>query len=147
MAFDRTDAADLAALKSEVNTDPISMGYDPAGPTQAILKLLNDPANNVGGETTARPFDPSAMMDALDPADYESPQSGVKAAEYTHMLLELGAYQDISTYKTKWREQFAANSATVAALDAQTTALSRAEVLFGQGTNISRDDWFAARDS
>jgi len=28
MTFDRTDPADLLALKTEVNTDPISMGYD-----------------------------------------------------------------------------------------------------------------------
>src|SRR5210317_532598 len=147
MAFDRTDPADLAALKSEVNTDPISMGYDPAGNTQALLKLLNDAANNVGGDTASRPFDAAAMMDALDPADYDSPQAGTKAAEYTHMLLELGAYQPINNYKTVWRAQFAGNSATVTALDAQNVALSRAEVLFGQGTTITRDDWIAARDS
>ena len=42
---------------------------------------------------------------------------------------------------------FAANSATVTALDAQNVTLSRAEVLFGQGTTITKDDWYAARDS
>jgi len=79
-------------------------------------------------------------MDALDPADYESPQAGTKAAEYTHMLLELAAYESIETYKSKWRAQFAGNSATVIALDAQSRRLSRAEVLFGNGTVISEND-------
>jgi hypothetical protein len=150
MAFDVTDAADLAALKTEVNTDPIGMGYDPTGPTATLLKLLNDPSLNktpAPDNTASRPFDALGLMDALDPSDYDSPQAGTKAAEYTHMLLELAAYSDISTYKTKWRSQFAGNSATVTALDAQEADLSRAESLFGQGTVISRDDWTTARDS
>jgi hypothetical protein len=147
MAFDRTDTADLAALKSEVNTDPIAMGYDPAGPTNPLLKLLNDPANNVGGETSARVFDVLAMMDALVPAEYDAQQTVTDAANYVHTLVELGAYESIEPYKMKFRGLFAANSDTVTSLDAQTTALSRAEVLFGQGIIISREDWFAARDS
>ena len=150
MAFDRTDPADLLALKTEVNTDPVSMGYGATGNTQALLKLLNDSSLNQTpppGNTISRTFDASALMDALDPNDYDSPQAGTKAAEYSHMLIELGAYSDISAYKTKWRSQFAGNSATVTALDAQETNLSRAESLFGQGTSISRDDWIVARDS
>ena len=56
-------------------------------------------------------------------------------------------FGDITSYKVRWRGMFAANSETVVALDAQTSPLSRAEVLFGQGTVISKSDWFAARDS
>ena len=138
MAFDRTDPADLAALQTEVSTDPISMGYDPAGGTNQLLKLLNDPANNVGGDQSFRPFDYSALMDALDPTDFEAQQTVAGAATYSHMLLEISAYADISTYKTKWRSMFAGNSNTVTALDAQVVDLSRAEVLFGQGTVITR---------
>ena len=145
--FDRNNPADLASLKSEVNTDPISMGYDPVGPTQQILKLLNESDNNVGADTISRPFDASAMIDALVPTELDAQQTNAKAAEYTHILVELAAFSDISVYKTKWRSMFAANSDTVAALDAQVRAISRAEVLFGAGTNISKEDWFAARDS
>lgn len=147
MAFDRTNSTHLAALKNEVNTDPISMGYDPTGPTRTILKLLNDPANNIGGEIVTRPFDVLAMIDALEPADYDAPQTVVGAATYVHTLVELGAYNSIEPYKAKFRGLFAANSDTVTALDAQTIAISRAEVLFGQGTEISREDWTTARDS
>lgn len=148
MAFDINDPADLLALKTEVNTDPIGMGYAAViDQTNLLLKLLNDPANNVGGDTAARPFDALAMMDALVPADYDSPQTALGAPNYVHTLVELAAYESIAAYKTKFRELFAANSDTVTALDAQTSPLSRAEVLFGQGTVITRDDWAAARDS
>lgn len=145
MAFDRTDPTELAALKSEVTTDPIAMGYNPAGNTQTLLRLLNDPDNNVGGDTVARAFDATALLDALDPTDFNAQQTDAGADVYTHTLVSFGG--DISGYKAKWRSLFAANSGTVLALDAQTSPLSRAEVLFGQGTNISKEDWYAARDS
>ena len=146
--FDRSNPADLAALKSEVETDPLSMGYAAViTQTNNLLRLLNDPANNVGGETVARPFDVQAMLDALDPIELDDQQTTVGAAEYTHMLAEMSLQFDISPYKSKWASMFAGNSATVTALNAQTAPLSRAEVLFGQGTILTRDDWAAARDS
>jgi len=147
MAFDRTSPADLAALQTEVNTDPIAMGYDPNGATAQLLKLLNDAALNVGGDTVVRIFDVDAMLDALDPVDFDAQQTVAGAPEYVHTLVTHSELGDITAHKDKFRALFAANSATVTVLDAQTSALSRAEVLFGQGTNISRDDWFAARDS
>ena len=144
MAFDRTNPADLAALKTEVNTDPITMGYDPTGSTAQLLKLLNDPAENLGGETAARVFDISALLDALDPADLDAQQTNAHAAQWINTIVQNG---DTEPYKNKFRDLFAANSATVTALDAQVSALSRGEVLFGQATNITREDWFAARAS
>ena len=39
-----------------------------------------------------------------------------------------------------------ASPASQAKLDAIIYALSRAEVLFGKGTVLSENDWFAARD-
>lgn len=150
MAFDKTNPADLAALKTEVNTDPIGMGYAAVvDQTNQLLKLLNDPASNVGGETSTRPFDASALLDALDPTEFDAQQTNAGAGDYALMLINSAGGQgvDIEAYKTKFRSMFAAQSATVAALDAQNITLSRAEVLFGQGTAISRTDWFAARDS
>lgn len=148
MAFDKNNPADLAALKTEVTTDPIGMGYAAViEQTQPLLKLLNDADNNVGGDTAARPFDVLAMLDALDPTDFDAQQTAAGAANFTHTLVDLAGYEDISPYKAKWASMFAGNSATVTALNAQTAPLSRAEVLFGQGTTITRDDWIAARDS
>jgi hypothetical protein len=154
MAFDRTDPADLLALKTEVNTDPIGMGYAAVvANTAQLLKLLNDTDANVGDGTpgqetqVARVFDVLAMLDALDPTEYEAQQTVAGAPNYVHTLVEVGARFDISAYKTKFRSLFATNSNTVAALDAQVQAISRAEALFGVETVISRDDWIAARDS
>lgn len=150
MAFDRTNPTHLQELKDEVNVDPLSMGYAAVlDQTNQLLKLLNDPASNVGGDTTTRLFDPEALLDALDPADLESQQTNTAAAEYSSMLISshLIGGLDMETYKVKWRGMFQSNSLTVQALDAQTTALSRAEVLWGQFTQITREDWFAARDS
>jgi len=148
MAFDRSNPADLLILKTEVNTDPLGIGYPLNNPTQ-IIKLINNPASNLGGETTNRAFDAAALLDALDPQDFSANQTSAEAAAYTQTLVSASRFGgvDIEILKPKWRGMFAGNSSTVAALDAQTMALSRAEVLFGQGTTLVRDDWFAARDS
>jgi len=148
--FDRGDPADLLSLQTEVTTDPIAMGYDASGPTQPLLKLLNDAALNVGGDTAGRLFDVESMMDAYDPQDLDAQQAPPGLANYVHTLVEVfGSGIEIAQYKAQFRALFALipNSTTVSALDAQTVALSRAEVLFGQGTVISREDWTAARDS
>ena len=150
MSFDRNDPANLLALKTEVNTDPIGMGYAGVNNTAAILKLLNAPANNVGGETAAAPFTVENMLVALVPTELDAQQTNAGAGDYINALVTAGGQfggVDIEQFKTDFRAMFAGNSATVAALDAQTAALSRAEVLFGQGTSLSRDDWIAARDS
>ncbi len=61
--FDAANPADLAALKSEVNTDPISMGYAAViNQTQPLLKLLNEPENNVGSETIGVPYQASSRL-------------------------------------------------------------------------------------
>ena len=144
MSFDKENPAHLAVLKAEEATDPIGMGYAAANNTNATLNLFNDSDNNVGGEVADRVFDVSAMLDALEPADFDAQQTSDHASQYTNSLINYGS---IVNYKVKWRGLFAGNSATVTALDAQTSPLSRAEVLFGQGTVISKSDWFAARDS
>ena len=144
MSFDQNNPVHLAALQTEESADPIGMGYAAANNTNGTLNLFNDSDNNVGGETANRIFDSAAMLDALEPTEFEAQQTSAGAAEYTSTL---AAYGNIENYKVKWRGMFAANSDTVVALDAQTSPLSRAEVLFGQGTVISKSDWITARDS
>ena len=71
MSFNRNDPADLLTLKTEVNTDPTAMDYAAAGNTSALLKKLNDPAENVSGDTINRPTeeldvpDIAAAIDAV----------------------------------------------------------------------------------
>ena len=151
MAFKINDPADLATLKTELTTDPVAVGYNLNGTADRLTFLVNDPDSNIGaagrGETIEREFDGSALMDALVPTDFDSPQTVVGAPNYVHILIEFQAYGSIAQYKPKLRSMFAANSATVQALDAQVRNLSRAEVLFGVGTQLSVSDVVTARDS
>lgn len=141
MPFDNTSAADLTALKNELTTDPIGMGYNLNGSKSKVVKQLTDPGLNVGGDVIARPFTVASMFEALDPADFQANQTNTKAAEYTHILVEYGsAGYSIEPYKTKWGAMFAGNSTTKTALDAQTQPISRADVLFGDGSRITEND-------
>jgi hypothetical protein len=139
MAFDRSNTVDLQALYDERTINPLGMQY-PAN-DNTFVSNINDPSRNVGGETVARAFDVSAMMDALDPTELDNPQTVVGADTYTQILADIGG--DLEDYKTKWRSMFAQNGSTVTALDAQTTPISRARVLWDDVIVV--DDWIAAR--
>lgn len=144
MAFDRNDPAQVLALYNEWTLDPAAVGYATSNNTTQLLSLTNDPDSNPGGETVARPFDAAALLDALDPTEFESPQTVVGAPNYVHTLVEMATgFGSIEPYKAKFRSMFAANSSTVTALDAQTSPMSRADVLWGYETNITRDDYAA----
>lgn len=150
MAFDRTNQADLNALKTEVETDPISMGYNPTGGTQPLLNLLNDPSNNVGGETTAETLTVDGLLDAIA----SSPDDASVDAQFSDglqlfigKLLNRDLETDIEQYRAAIQSSMQVNNPIRVFMEAQTRALSRAEVLFGVDTVISREDWFAARDN
>ena len=150
MAFDRTSQADLLALKTEVNTDPLSMGYLDSGNTQKLLGLLNDPDANVGGETVGSAFTPELFLKVVVPGDLTvGGQFSQGELEFLKLLFEASFEKtdNLDAFRAKVRDLFPAQSGTVAALDAEVSLISRAEVLFGQGTNIDRLDWIAARDS
>ncbi len=145
MAFDRSNTIDLQQLYDERTINPISMTY-PTNDNQ-FIKVINDPNDNVGGETIGRVFNVASLLDALDPQNFDAQQTVTDAAVYTQTLVTASQLEgvDIAPYKAKWRNMFAANSSTVVALDAQTTPLSRTEVLWGEGTSLVSDDWVAAR--
>lgn len=150
MAFDRTDAADLLALKTEVNDDPVAMGYSATGgSTQALLDLLNLPANN------AVPADGNASLTAEDLLKMVFAENISAGDQFrVQLLFEMtsGSADDVSRFKT---EISALDAGLATAITAHTRPLSRAEVLFSsldansvnETINISRDDWIAARDS
>lgn len=150
MSFDKTDPADLLALKNEVNDDPLGMGYDPPAGTQPVLDLLNIPANN------------------LSPADGDSPVianvllkvifgESISAQDQFKLQLLFEASSDLDADLSEYRALITAlsNPLGIALAAALIRALSRAEVLFSDvdvnGTTelitISRNDWIAARDS
>jgi len=150
MAFDRNDPADLAALKSEVENDPTGQDYAAvAGQTKKILGLLNDPEQNVSNDTINRPteeLDIPGIAAVIDEAEFAALSEYDKA--WVTMFINRPAEVELKQFQSKFLEVFPNGSATrTAALALREKDASRAEVLFGVNTVISRDDWFAARDS
>ena len=150
MSFDINNPADLLALKTEVNTDPSSVGYDPTGPTEEVLALLNLAANNPGSEKGTPPL----LLGDLWQIIVEDGATATQAEFELGLLYAMGEGPD--TDVSRWRETIKTvdtgigNRITALARD-----LSRAEALFAvldaTGTTeyvvISREDWLASRDS
>ena len=148
MPFDRNDSADLAALQSEITGDPAAMGYTAVvDNTSRLLKLLNDPANNTGGETTGQELTAALLLSVIDTSDFASNQVDQGERDWLKMVFEYALQgQDIEPFRAKITGIFQNNSTTNQAIAALTRPLSRAEVLFGAGTAITRTDWIAARE-
>ena len=147
MTFDVNDPAHLLTLKTEVATDPIGMDY--SGNTTLLLKQLSDADKNVGGEVAGATLTVGLLFDAiaLSPADLNlQGQFGEGAHLFIGNLLQRELEIDIQKYRAAV-EGALSNGAVLTELEGQTMPLSRAEVLFGQGTSLSKPDWYAARDS
>lgn len=148
MAFDKTDPVDLLALKTEEATDPIGMGYAAAqGGTKTTLNFFNLASLNVGGETTITEMTVEVLLREMVPGDFDDPQVTEGERLFIQSLLSREFSEDIDRFKLKIIATLANNSQTETNLDALVRGLSRAEVLFGKGTVISKADWIAARDS
>ena len=140
MAFDNTDQADLTALNNEVFIDPITMGYvnAPIEKTKELLKYLNEPEKNVGGETAgSATFTHEVLMETW------APKGALN--ESVPWIEALTREDDPEPYKDRYLADCGPDS--LAAYNALVQPLSRAEVLFGQGTVITEQDWFLARDN
>ncbi len=151
MAFDRTNPADLLALKNEQATDPIGMGYAAVdGQTQKTLDLFNVPDLNVKSPrpTTGQRLTVSILLDIPELAvdlDHNQVSEGDKIFITSFMNRDFDA--DIERWRAQITEALRSQSDTVTALNALIRDMSRAEVLFGVETVISKQDWIAARDS
>ncbi len=146
MAFNRNDPSDLATLKAEVETDPLGMGYPLNNVTQ-IIKLINDPDDNLGNETVAETLTVAMLLDVVDMADFDGPQVSDGERRFIESFLNRDLNEDIDRWKDKIRSAFQVNSGTSNAIAALVRRVSRAEVLFDDGTSLVREDWYAARDS
>jgi len=148
MAFDRTDPADLLALKNEQAIDPINMGYAAVdGQVKKTMDLFNLGENNVGGETTGA-LTVRSLFSAIAPDDMSAQQVDSGKLSYISALLTRELDEDIAEFLPQITTVFDQGAAiTLANLNAALRLQSRAEVLFGLGTILSKEDWFAARDS
>ena len=162
MSFDRDKPAKLLELKTEVQTDPatIPMGYDQNNVAVGVLGLINDPASNTGNEnSTARDFTGDDLLHALT-------ISPAAAAEYpvaVDTVLKQMAVESLVNYRSqvlpvKFKDLLIHDTAGIfndtdgpiikAAIIVEATGpKSRAEVLWGDDTVITKQDWFASKDS
>lgn len=148
MAFDRSNPTHLAALKSEVLTDPIAMGYV-SGNTGDVLSRLNDPALNVGGDTGADFLTPKNLLNVLF-------GEAISSQDQFKIQLVFESASTIDDDISIFRDDLSALGVGLAtAIGTITRSLSRGEVLFGaldangsyEKVYITREDWLAARDS
>lgn len=133
---------DYSALKSELATDPVPMGY--AGQTDtAILILIN-------GTTRTMPrgaVDAQVIVDALNPAEFAS-MADLQLQEF-NMITSTGRV-DVGNANVQGQLSrlftLAAFPITRAAIILLATRpASRAEQLFGTGTTVAGDDLLTAR--
>ena len=160
-AFDRNDPADLATLKSEVNTDPLALGYNASsGDTGLVLETINlvraqfivsKPAIDPADVRAACTYDAynNLSIDEQEWLQWMTGSGGGGGAESLVVTVDLRLQLTdaegngtASVWAVADRE--AMNAAMLSLIDING---SRAEDLFGQGTVISRADWIAARDS
>lgn len=149
MAFDRSNPANLLALKNEVNDDPNLMGYNINGPTQSILNLLNIESNNTEPSDFTRDvadLKVSDIANIIDPVEFAGLNEYQK--EWVISLINKPSDESAIEFKSYFLSLFTNGSdtrnAAIALLD---VAQSRSDQLFGYRTILTAKDWQAARDS
>ena len=157
MSFDRNDPADLAALKSEATNDPQGIGYTVLtdGNTGKFLDEVNAKnytvdkpqisSDKVKDLTTFAAFD-GLLAPEQSWLQWQADRSGDGENMLVTAELRQKLAGDPEANDSIWAvsERAEMNAAMLALMNVPG---SRAEVLWGYGSNISRDDWFAARDS
>ena len=142
------DAADLLALKNEVNLDPAGVGYNP-DVTAELLSALNDAASNPGPETGNAKLE---LEDLLEMLFTQNISAGDQFRVQLIFEMSTTANDDVSRFKAQLS---ALDTGLAADILAHKRPLSRAEVLFAEldengvmeYVNISRNDWIMARES
>lgn len=136
-------AIDYAALKTELQTDPQTMGYAPLiadGSDNQLAALLNALTGPGAGAVDRDILPAYEIVDAVVQAEYDP----LTAAQKQQLLLITGAGQ-VNIRATNTRAALAAmfgpgTTTRANMLALQTRTGSRAEVLFGIGTVITADD-------
>jgi len=165
MSFDRNDPDDLLALKTEVNTDPNAYGYDPETTQAGVLDIINLPRAEFvfsKDKVAAAQIRTATTYDAYN-------NLVIDEQEWIRWVTGSNGFDDETTIVTDdFKVQFTGNTLAQTGAGNETNSFwatanrtemtaamrliferpgSRAEDLFGLGTIITRDDWFAARDS
>lgn len=149
MSFDRNKQADLTALKAEVTNDPLNIGYSyfTDGNTDKLVGQIN--AKNY---TVSKPrISSSDVRAAITFAAYNN--LAIDEQEWIKWVAPGSTDEDIAVTADLKNQLLTSTSFWAAgdrvAMQAAMNAIinvpgSRAEVLFGYGTYISREDWLKA---
>lgn len=154
MAFDRTNPTHLAELKAEVANDPNGYGYNELD-TASIITNINLTRAAI---TVSKPKISAAMVRstttyeaydglAIDEQEWLRWMTGSNGFEEENLLVtpdfraRLTGDGGSSIWAVASRTEM--QDAMLALIDIDG---SRAEQLWGFGTSISEQDWFAARD-
>jgi hypothetical protein len=149
----------LSALKTELNTDPTTLGYATdlaAGSTQALANMLNlvRDGTNGGPEIIVRRNDltPNEVLEAIDSRDFELTPNAAHVA-WLESVTQLARLRLVNEDGTNTRVLgnlkrillVADTQGSRARLDAIANRQgSRAEQLFGVGTIVTSNDVTAA---
>ncbi len=154
MPYDRNNQADLTALKNEIDTDPLILGYDLAsGDIGGIVTLINAKNYTVTKtKVSAADIRAACTYDAYDTLSIDEQEwlrwmTGSNGFDEENVKVT----QDLKDRLTDGNNSIWAaahrtemNAAMLALIDVPG---SRAEVLFGHGTIIGSQDVIAARDN
>jgi len=125
------------------------MGYNPDATYAGILDRLNDSALNVGGENinkNVEDIDIPEISAVIDATEYGALSAYDK--QWMQMFINRPINEPITPYKAKLLSIFPAGTASrTAMLALLPKPATRAEILFGVNTVITRSDWITARDS
>lgn len=158
MSFDRNDLADLAALKAEATNDPEGVGYTVLtdGNTTKFIEEINTKSFTVGKpKISSANVRATTTYDAynnlaIDEQEWLRWMTGTNGFDEENLVVTPDILQNLAGYPTAngsiWAtgDRDAMNAAMQALINVPG---SRAEVLWGYGVSISREDWLAAEVS
>lgn len=146
MAFDRKSLADRTALKDEFELDPLAIGYAATnGATKELLDLINTRTANTGAETDSRELTVGMLLSLIDFDDLKLSNLRDGNIRYIESFLQRDLDLNIEPWRDRIRAAFGLGSGTTVNIDGESRRLSRAEVLWGKGTVIAKQDVFAMR--
>ena len=125
----------IAELKTELETDPLGMGYI-LTETEHNLVLLNKRGKNLGGETEKKTLTVKILNKHLDLAEFSA-----LSADYKEYILAIAGKpegEEIPRIKSKIKDIFGSGSLTFTGIQSEVRNLSRAEVLWGEGVTVTK---------
>lgn len=143
--FNPENSEHLLRLKDEVNNDPTGRGYSSlVDVTQDLLDSLND---QDAKELVRIPLSEMEIVDVLvciDSDEYDSLSNFHKEAVLS--ISQREPSQKMGRFATMFEAIFPPGSKTREVVDSvRSQTGSRAEYLFGKGTELVRADWLKAR--